>query len=338
MRRVDLEYSYPEELVAIEPKADFRTLLSRPGVPAAEIKKSDIFDLFQPQDVLVINDTRVEARRVVASGLEILFVKPLEGLCWEVLFPARGMKVGESVSLPLGISMKLLSKGLPQQVELSEELSADFFDRFGEPALPPYIQKARGENRTRAEDMEWYQTAWARERGSAAAPTASLHFTRDDLGEWQMRGVKVCPVTLHVGLGTFLPVKAENLGDHKMHGEEVRISAQTWSELMAAKERGSRIWALGTTATRAIEGQALGHLRAQSDGGWAGSTDLFIMPGFEFKYVGGLLTNFHQPGSTLMALVSAFAGLDRVREAYAWAIERRFRLFSYGDLSIWLRE
>lgn len=337
MRLDDLQYEYPERLIATERRPQSRVaFVDLPG-PAVEISKAELLARFAPGEVVVINDTRVENRRVFAGDREILFVAPLAEGEWEVLFPSREVSVGDEVELPGGVRMTLVAKGLPQKVRLSKPLNEAYFQEYGEPALPPYIQKARGVRHARTEDRSWYQTKWAKEPGSSAAPTASLHFDLDDLEILKQRGVQVCTLTLHVGLGTFLPIKVSDLSEHKMHHEAVHIPAQTLRAIEAARGKGERVWALGTTVARALEGWAAGHLTSNDSGSAFGSTDLFIKPGFEFRVIRGLMTNFHQPGSTLLALVAAFAGLEKVHEVYRWAIEKNFRLFSYGDLSVWRR-
>jgi len=335
----DLDFVYPEELVATEPSQDFRALLSRQGALSELTSKEEFLGLFQKGDVLVINDTQVEKRRVfLKSGLEVLFVRPHRGQnnVWEVLFPARSVKLGGSLELPGGVTATLQRKGLPQLVHLSQELTSEYFDTYGELALPPYIQKARGERHNREFDQKWYQTAWARNPGSQAAPTASLHFTSQDLEHLEAKGVFVEKLTLHVGLGTFLPVKTERLEEHPMHKEEVHIPAETLERVFQAQKQGQRIWALGTTVTRALETWSQGGLIQEAGRGVSGEADLFIRPGYSFQVVSGLLTNFHQPQSTLLALVAAFAGTEDVLKAYQWAIKRRFQLFSYGDLTVWM--
>lgn len=284
-------------------------------------------------DVLVINDTKVLPVRVWSmKGDEVLFVRPHQAGEWEVLFLARDYKLNDELEFPGGHRARLTAKGLPQRLTFERELSQNFFLEFGEPALPPYIQAARGDRHARREDREWYQTKWAEHPGSSAAPTASLHFSLDDLATLRQKGVILAPLTLHVGLGTFLPIKSAELSAHAMHSEDILIPRDT----MAAVENARHVWALGTTVTRALEAQAKGHLQ-ETEAGFVGDTRLFISPGFEFQVVDRLLTNFHQPRSTLLALVMAFAGESRVRESYVWAMERRFRLFSYGDLSAWSR-
>jgi S-adenosylmethionine:tRNA ribosyltransferase-isomerase len=333
----ELQFDYPEELVAREPRDDFRTLLVTGNGVAQEINRQQIFDLFSPGDLLVVNDTKVLKRRVFSNDqIEILFLKDLADNCWQVLFPARAHGLGSQIQLPGEVILTLTQKGLPQIVQASKILDENYFSQFGEMPLPPYIQKARHERHNTTKDESWYQTSWASEPGSFAAPTASLHFTTSDLEALKQKGVKVARLTLHVGLGTFLPVRVENLNDHVMHGESALIPVSTWAAVNKTLQNKNRVWALGTTVTRALESMALGMFEEHEDC-FIGETQLLIQPGHKFKVVGGLLTNFHQPESTLLALVSAFAGLENVKAAYQWAIKNKFRLFSYGDLSIWTK-
>lgn len=334
MRREDLTFTYPEELVATEPRRPSRVLLFD-GTPA-EASVTDLLARFAPGDLLVVNQTKVLKRRVFAGDLEILFLREASPRRWETLFPSRGMKPGDQVALPEGLFMTLAEKGRPQVVEVSGDLDPSYFERWGEVPLPPYIQKARARRRTVREDERWYQTFWAEKPGSLAAPTASLHFEPAHFDALREKGVRILPLTLHVGLGTFLPVTSEILSEHRMHFETVEIPRATWSALEETRAAGRQVWSLGTTVARSLESQARGLLR-ETEEGFAGETDLFILPGHEWKAVDRLLTNFHQPESTLLALVAAFAGLENVKNAYRWAVERRFRLFSYGDLSAWIR-
>lgn len=328
-------YSYPEELVGVEHRRDYRTMLSTASGPK-ELAPQDIFELFEPGDVLVVNDTQVVKRRVFSQeGFEVLFLEDLGDSKWQVLFPASRLKRDQSLQLPNAVELKLFQKGLPQVVELSQSIDDSYFEQFGEMALPPYIQKARGERHNNSSDEEWYQTAWAEKAGSCAAPTASLHFSNEDIEVLKAKGVQVLKVTLHVGLGTFLPVKSDNLLEHKMHKEWAHIPSDVIDAIQVAKQNGHRIFALGTTVTRTLESWPKGLLSQQDDGGFSGGTDLFIYPGFDFKVVDVLMTNFHQPESTLLALVAGFAGYERVMADYKWAIENKFRLFSYGDFSVW---
>ncbi len=341
----DLDFPYPERLVATERLPKSRVMLVRQGAPASE-ELSELGDLgelvpeFRKGDLLVVNDTRVLKRRVFTeAGLEILFLKSLNAdrTDWQVLCPSSRWKPEQKQVLPQGVDLDLIERGRIQVVRANQPLAESFFEAQGEMPLPPYIQKARGERHNRATDQEAYQTAWARNDGSLAAPTASLHFQPQHLAELETKGVRLATVTLHVGLGTFLPIHADNLDEHVMHAEFAEIPAQVWQQIAETKAQGGRVWALGTTVTRTLESAAHGKLQGSAEEGFTGETDLFIRPGFEFKVVDCLLTNFHQPRSTLIALVAAFSSLEKVKSAYAWAIEREFRLFSYGDLTAWIK-
>lgn len=334
----DLDFSYPAELVATEPSRPSRVAFVKAGSAPRELALEDLLLQIGPGDLLVLNESKVIPARVFsASEVEILFLQALDSETWQVLFPARDFKVGEKITIPGGIVLTLEQKGIPQVVRTSRPLAPEYFEAHGEVALPPYIQEARGERHNRPSDREVYQTAWAHTPGSVAAPTASLHFSKHDLEWLSRREVQVATLTLHVGAGTFLPVRTENLDQHEMHAESVTIPHRTLEQIRAVKARGGKVWALGTTVTRSLEAWALGELAHNGEGDACGSTKLFIKPGFKFQVVDCLLTNFHQPRSTLLSLVGAFAGLENVKNVYAWAIEQKFRLFSYGDLSAWMK-
>jgi len=334
MKTGDLDFTYPEELIATSPHKVSRVMWVE-NEPQ-ETTVSQLISRFKPEDILVINETRViKARVICRSGLEILFIKNLTGNQWEVLCPARRWSRDGEV-LPDGTTVKLVKTGLPQVIEVERALDSAYFEKYGDIPLPPYIQEKRGERSSREADQKDYQTAWARVTGSLAAPTASLHFKAHDIDKIRARGVEVVPLTLHVGLGTFLPIHSENLDEHKMHSEWVSIPRSTLEKIRQAQESGGRVWALGTTVLRALESWGEERLRETPEG-VEGETDLFIKPGYDFKVVDVLMTNFHQPQSTLLALVGGFAGLDKVLSCYQWAIAREFRLFSYGDLTVWIR-
>ncbi|MNK07884.1 S-adenosylmethionine:tRNA ribosyltransferase-isomerase [compost metagenome] len=336
MKLSDLDFSYPESLVATEPRSPSRVMKVVGSVPN-EITFAELVASIPAGDVLVLNNTKVLKRRVFSNDLEILFLKQISDLEWEVLFPSKKFKLGESIPLPEGESMFLTQKGRPQRVQVSTVLTETYFQRNGELPLPPYIQKARQARHTVDADESWYQTVFAKKEGSFAAPTASLHFKEKDLESLRARGVKIVELTLHVGLGTFLPVTAEDLDQHDMHEEYVEIPHETWSEIQKAKKQGHRVWTLGTTATRSVESAAKGLLKVSDSGDFSGFTKLLIQPGYQWAVCDVLMTNFHQPQSTLLALVSGFSSLETVKACYQWAIERNFRLFSYGDLSVWER-
>jgi len=323
----ELDFEFPLELIAQAPKKPSRIMWVAKDTEN-EITKQELLNRFGPNDMLVINDTKVLKRRVFSQeSLEILFVNEFEPNTWEVLFPSSRVRENQKIMLPEFIEMELFRRGRPQIVRVSKKLTADYFLRNGELPLPPYIQKSRVERHNRPKDQTEYQTAWAEKPGSLAAPTASFHFEPEDLEYLENRGVVIERITLHVGLGTFLPVSSNNLSEHVMHSEFFEVKKITWDKIEQAKKSGGKIWALGTTVVRALE--------AEANGPHKGSTDIFITPGYEFKVVDYLMTNFHQPRTTLLALVAAFAGKNRWPRAYNWAIKNNFRLFSYGDLSVW---
>ena len=372
MNKSDLKFEFPEDLIAIEPQRPSRicstlldsenneqtTMLAQSNQalinstptnsahtvysahPAQEVTWNEFLSFFQSGDVLVLNNTKVLKRRIwTKDGLEILFLESTDQCLWSVLFPAKRFKVGDQIQLPGEINLTLLEKGRPQKVKTSQVLSESYFDIYGELPLPPYIQKARDQRHTQDSDESWYQTQWSEKPGSFAAPTASLHFTQEHLRQLKSRGVQICYLTLHVGLGTFLPVEVENLQEHIMHKEFVEISQSVLSEISKAQSTNHRVWAMGTTVMRALESYGAGYLKQDvKNSVWIGNTDLLILPGFQFKMVDRLLTNFHQPESTLLALVMAFAGIEKVKATYQWAINNKFKLFSYGDLSVWERK
>lgn len=328
----ELMFDYPEHLVATQPHYPPRVLRVQ-GEDTREISFQDLIQEIPPGDVLVLNNTKVLKRRVFAENdeLEILFLTHSQNRTeWEVLFPSRTLKPGAEISLPLGRKMTLLEKGRPQKVKIDQTLTEDYFEKVAELPLPPYIQKARKQRHNQVQDSSWYQTAWAEKPGSLAAPTASLHFKAGDLEILRKRGVQIETVTLHVGLGTFLPLTEDVLKSGVLHQEYAEIEPDAWARILQAKKEKRKIWALGTTVTRTLES-------AIRKNELSFETDLFIQPGFDYKMVDVLMTNFHQPGSSLVALVMAFAGISTVKKAYQYAISKEFRLFSYGDFSIWMK-
>jgi S-adenosylmethionine:tRNA ribosyltransferase-isomerase len=335
----ELDYFFPPELIAQVPSQPCRVaLVSADGQPRELTLNELLGQQFRRGDLLVVNETKVIPARVFANNeVEVLFLKARANDQWEVLFPAREYRPGDTLELPQNLTMTLKEKGLPQIVSLSRPIDASYFAAHGEMALPPYIQEARAQRHNRVEDRSWYQTQWAQTPGSVAAPTASLHFQQKDFEQLERQGVDLAKVTLHVGAGTFFPIKTQKLEEHRMHSEWADLPVATIHKIQQCKTCGGRVWALGTTVTRTLESWAAGLLEQQSDGGFQGETRLFIYPPFEFKIVDHLMTNFHQPRSTLLSLVAAFAGLETTRKVYQWAVERRFQLFSYGDLSVWLK-
>lgn len=335
MKLSDLDYKFPEELVATTPSRPTRVMWVEQNLPPQEISLDEVLDRIPANDVLVINNTKVLKRRIFAENeIEVLFLDQVgeneKTNIWKVLFPSKKFALGRELQLPLGHRMKLIEKGRPQIVEVTPPLTEADFEKCAELPLPPYIQKARNARHNVKDDASWYQTAWASQPGSMAAPTASLHFSEAQIQSLREKGVRVVPLTLHVGLGTFLPVTVEDLDQHVMHSEIYDISAAHWNLILQARKSGQKIWSLGTTTTRVLESVA-------RTGSLSGETDILLQVGSEFKIVDRLMTNFHQPQSTLLALVSGFAGLEKVQASYAWAIARQFKLFSYGDFSVWLK-
>lgn len=363
----DFDFRYPDDLVALHPsRGKSRVMWVAADGRPQEVSWLQFLELFKKNDVLVVNETKVlEARVFAEEGMEILFIERLaqdsgsgfrsgsgesvqRSLAmdaalndlnlnaperWQVLCPARQWPKGQSLTLPEGVKVNLIQTGLPQVVEVSKPLDRAYFARVGNLPLPPYIQKLRNQRKMEPSDKVDYQTVFAKNEGSLAAPTASLHFSQEDLKVLETKGVQIVKVTLHVGLGTFLPIHTEDLSQHVMHKERFEIAAGAATKIQRAKEKGHTVWALGTTVTRTLETWA--KETAMSPLGMVGESELFITPGFKFQVVDRLCTNFHQPRTTLMALVAAFAGFDTVLNAYRWAIEKEFRLFSYGDLTVW---
>ncbi len=336
MRTSDFDYHLPEELVAQEPGprgASRMLVLERATGVVDHRAVRELPELLREGDLLVVNDTRVMAARVAARRrtgrrFELLMLEPdFSGDRWQALVrPSSRVRAGERLLLPDGgeaVPLEALGEGR-WRLELRPALDPERLDRIGSVPLPPYIRREPTED-----DRERYQTVYAARPGAVAAPTAGLHFTPAVLDALRGRGVETARLTLHVGIGTFRPVSAELVSDHVMHAERYEIAAETAAAVAAARRDGRRVVAVGTTSVRALEGSA-----AASGGdvvpGWA-STDLFITPGFRFKVVDALLTNFHLPRSTLLMLVSAFAGREPVLAAYREAVAQRYRFFSYGD-------
>ncbi|MFK8139444.1 MAG: tRNA preQ1(34) S-adenosylmethionine ribosyltransferase-isomerase QueA [Bdellovibrionales bacterium] len=342
----DLNYQYPESLIATEPVENSRVLVNE----KTELYETDIYgllDQFQAGDCLVLNNSKVVKKRVFCKigpdrlhkELEVLFLNERESKPnqWEVLFPSSRLKKEEYLLLPNGLKAELIERGKPQTVLVDQKLDLDFFHAHGELPIPPYIQKSRDSRHQVAGDDEWYQTAWAEVYGSAASPTASLHFKAEHLDYLKAKGVKIEYITLHVGLGTFLPIQTDNLLEHVMHSEHVSIKKEVWARILATKEAGKKVWSLGTTVTRSLESQALNMFKEKEER-YEGGTNLFITPGFDYKVIDVLLTNFHQPQTTLLSLVAAFTSLENLKNTYKYAVENKFRLFSYGDLSVWKKD
>jgi S-adenosylmethionine:tRNA ribosyltransferase-isomerase len=352
VRTADFRFELPPELIAQSPapQRDYSRLLvlQRAEHRTAHRRFQDILDYFQPGDVLVLNDSRVIPARLhgvnarTGGRFEMLLLEEHSAnLWWAMLRPGKRAPIGTQIKVldrtgqPTGIIVNVTGVNTEGHRQLQFSGTENIFnelDRLGEIPLPPYIER-HGEQ---ADDKERYQTVYARPPGSVAAPTAGLHFTPELLEKIRARGVAICFVTLHVGAGTFLPVKAENVAEHKMHTERFEVGETTVLAVHAAKKSGHRVFAAGTTATRALE------TSAQQNAGklnvCRGKTDIFIFPPARFQIVDALLTNFHLPESTLLMLVSAFAapgekerGRELVLSAYAEAVRERYRFFSYGD-------
>ena len=333
----DFDFDLPEELIAQTPLKDrtsSRLLVVDKTTHSIEDKHfSDLLDELEEGDTLVVNNTRVLPARLygtkeeTGAHIEVLLLTNTEGDKWETLVkPAKRMKVGSVVSFGDGRLKATVVEELEQGgriIEFSYEgVFLEVLESLGEMPLPPYIKE-------RLEDKERYQTVYAKENGSAAAPTAGLHFTEELMQKIREKGVNIVPVTLHVGLGTFRPVSVDSLEDHKMHSEYYNVSKETAEMIEATKKAGKRVIAVGTTSIRTLETVARdndGHVVAAS--GW---TDIFISPGYEFRVVDAFVTNFHLPKSTLVMLVSAYLGREFTLEAYQHAIEERYRFFSFGD-------
>lgn len=329
MRRADFHYELPQELIAQQPAAErgASRLLVLDG-KLEDRRFPDLLEWLRPGDLIVFNDTRVIPARLYArksSGgrVELLVERVLEGK--RVLAQARASKAihaGAELILDCGRSARVIERREDfYEIELPEAAPA-YLDRFGHLPLPPYIDRT-----PTSVDRERYQTIYAREPGAVAAPTAGLHFDAQLLAALAERGVDLGYLTLHVGAGTFQPVREDDLSRHRMHPERLSVAPELCAQVAAARARGGRVVAVGTTVVRSLETAALaGELEP-----FTGDTELFIQPGFQFRAVDALLTNFHLPESTLLMLVCAFGGYDAVMSAYRHAVAARYRFFSYGD-------
>ncbi len=337
VRTADFDYELPEGVIAqrARPRGTSRLLvLERATGRVSHRRVQALPALLRPGDLLLLNDTRVIparlfARRPTGRRFEVFLLEHREGGRWECLLrPSARAREGERLRAPDGGELVLVSRlGEGRwQVRGEPELDLARVERLGQAPLPPYIRRSGGAT---AEDRERYQTVYARAAGAVAAPTAGLHLTRELLEALEARGVERVTVTLHVGIGTFRPVSSERVEEHRMHTERYEIGEAAAAAINGALSRGRRIVCVGTTTVRTLEA-ALTSGGGRVRGG-PGATDLFIRPGHRFRGVGALLTNFHLPRSTLLMLVSALAGRERVLAAYREAIARGYRLFSYGD-------
>ncbi|MGF7436660.1 tRNA preQ1(34) S-adenosylmethionine ribosyltransferase-isomerase QueA [Lentilactobacillus senioris] len=333
----DFDYDLPKELIAQTPieKRDTSRLLVMNHETGELTDKHfyNIIDYLNPGDALVMNDSKVMPARIygvkedTGAHVEVLLLHNIEGDSWETLMkPARKLKVGAVVSFGDGQLKAVVTKELDhggREIKFEYDgIFIEILERLGETPLPPYIKE-------KLDDPDRYQTVYAKEMGSAAAPTAGLHWTPELLDKVQAKGIKLVYLTLHVGLGTFRPVDEDNIEDHKMHSEFYRLSEAAAATLNEVRQNGGRIVATGTTSIRTLEtigSKFDGEIKA--DSGW---TDIFIKPGYDWKVVNAFITNFHLPKSTLVMLVASFTGRDNILNAYQHAIEEKYRFFSFGD-------
>ena len=335
MKTEDFNYNLPEELIAQTPlkdRASSKLLVMDRFTGELEHKKfHDIKDYLHEGDVLVINDTKVIPARLMGvkedtgAVIELLLLKDLGNDIWECLSrPQKRLHIGTMVKFSDELSaevIELLDDGVTRVKLLYSGILLEILDRLGEMPLPPYIHE-------KLEDKDRYNTVYAKNIGSAAAPTAGLHFTKELLSQLRDKGVIITNVTLHVGLGTFRPVEVDDINNHHMHSEYYNMSKETADILNKAKDNGNRIIAVGTTSTRTLESVINKYGKFIE---CSGNTDIFIYPGYEFKAITCLITNFHLPKSTLVMLVSALAGRENILNAYHEAINEKYRFFSFGD-------
>ncbi|MEQ6375795.1 tRNA preQ1(34) S-adenosylmethionine ribosyltransferase-isomerase QueA [Bacillaceae bacterium S4-13-56] len=332
----DFDFDLPEELIAQHPLKDRTSsrlmVLNKEKKTIDHLSFTDIVSFLQEGDCLVLNNTKVLPARLLGvkkdtgAKMECLLLHQKEEDHWEVLVkPAKRMKVGTVVEFGDGKLRAICTDVQEEGIRIVrfeyDGVFLEVLDQLGEMPLPPYI-------REQLEDRDRYQTVYAKEQGSAAAPTAGLHFSEEILEKIAQKGVHIEYITLHVGLGTFRPVSVDSIEEHEMHSEFYRMSQDTAEHLNQVKENGGRIISVGTTSTRTLETIANNYGKFVEASGW---TNIFIYPGYEFKAIDGLLTNFHLPKSTLIMLVSALAGKDFILSAYQEAVKERYRFFSFGD-------
>ena len=336
MKTDDFDYFLPEELIAQHPlaKRDESKLmiLNRQTGAIKHDRFYNIINYLKPGDTLVLNDTKVMPARIIGEKedtkavIELLLLKNIESDSWEVLAkPAKRVKVGTIINFGdgklLATCTKVGEEGIREVTFSYKGIFYEILDKLGSMPLPPYIKE-------KLKDKDRYQTVYAKNIGSSAAPTAGLHFTKELLKQIEDKGIKICYITLHVGLGTFRPVNVEDVTTHKMHSEFYQMSKEVADTLNEAKKAGKRIIAVGTTSTRTLETIMTKYGYFKETSGW---TDIFIYPGYEFKAINGQITNFHLPKSTLIMLVSAFATKDIILNAYKEAVANKYRFFSFGD-------
>lgn len=332
MKTADFDYNLPESSIAqtpLEPRDSSRLLVLNRSTEKLEHRIfNQISDYLNPGDLLVLNQTRVIPARIfghksTGGKVELLLLRRRDALTWESLVGGKGLRVGSTITVNDGPGAEIVEmlNGAERLVRFSEPIEP-YFSKVGNVPLPPYIHK-------KLDDPERYQTVYAREPGSAAAPTAGLHFTPRLLDELKANNVNVAYVTLHVGLDTFAPVTEDDPEEHKIHTEWCELSQETAIAINAAKQAGGRIIAVGTTSVRTLESASQAGRNIISP--YHGSTSIYILPGYQFKVVDAMVTNFHLPKSTLIMLVSAFAGREKILASYATAITEGYRFYSFGD-------
>ncbi|MCK9244854.1 MAG: tRNA preQ1(34) S-adenosylmethionine ribosyltransferase-isomerase QueA [Candidatus Marinimicrobia bacterium] len=342
MRLSDFDYNVPEEFIAQHPikQRDHSKLMviNRAQKTIAHKKFYDIVDYLNPGDLLVVNETKVYPARLSATKdrteakVEVFLLRELENSLWEVMVkPARKVRIGNKLTIAEGVQCDVIDNTVSggrvvRFNNIPKETLYKLIDEVGQSPLPPYIDREPTE-----EDKEKYQTVYARKRGAVAAPTAGLHFTLDLMQKIKDKGVKIHPIVLHIGLGTFRPVTVEDLSRHRMDSEYFEVSADTALAINEARSRGKRIVAVGTSVVRTLETVTVSGFQITPRRGW---TDKFIHPPYEFKMVDVLVTNFHQPKSTLIMQVSAFTGHELIMKGYQEAVKKKYRFFSYGDAMI----
>ncbi len=331
MKTSDFDYHLPESCIAqtpAEPRDSSRLLVLNRESETLEHKIfRDVVDYLRPNDLLVLNQTRVIPARIFAKKetggkVELLLLRRRDSLTWESLVGGKGLRVGTKVQIQDGPQAEIIEilDGSERLIKFTEPIEP-YFARVGNVPLPPYIHE-------KLSDPERYQTVFAKEPGSAAAPTAGLHFTPQLLDKLKEKGVKIAYVTLHVGLDTFAPVTEDSPEEHKIHTEWCELSQETADLINQTKQNAGRVIAVGTTSVRTLESAAPRPSRIEP---FIGPTSIYILPGYEFKIVDAMITNFHLPKSTLIMLVSAFAGREKILEAYETAIREGYRFYSFGD-------
>lgn len=336
MKTSDFDFDLPKELIAQDPlddRASSRLLVLEKETGIISHKRfTDITDYLNPGDLLVLNDTKVIPARllglkeVTGAAVEVFLLKRLSSDTWETIVkPAKKLKSGTFVSFGDGLLRAEIKEELEDGGRIVkfhfDGIFEEILDKLGEMPLPPYITH-------KLKDRDRYQTVYARYEGSVAAPTAGLHFTKELLEKIENKGVSIAYITLHVGLGTFRPIKADDVKDHVMHSESYMISKEAADKINNTKKSGHKVVCVGTTSVRTLEASA------KEDGtvpAINGETDIFIYPGYKFKIPDAIITNFHLPKSTLVMLVSAFAGREKILDAYGEAIDKKYRFFSFGD-------